>query len=276
MGIDTDLTLTGRLLEGRQVVITGAASEGGIGQATAKLFVEHGARPAILDMDQAASEAMAERVGGGAIGIQCDITKKIDCDNAVARTLKEFGRIDILINNAGITHSTRIMDATPEDFDLLQAVNVRGGFFMSQAVIPHMRERGSGNIVFLSSVAGQRGGGLYGSTHYAASKAAVLGMAKALGRELAEEGIRVNAVAPSLIKTDVSAMTKFYPPNAFSTQGTKVVDSAEKRGGFEQGVPMKRSGNIWEVAGAILFLASDLSSYMTGTNVDVNGGFHIY
>ena len=276
MSLGTDLVLSGQLLKGKKVVITGAASEEGIGQATARLFVEHGARPAILDMDREASEAMAKKVGGNSIGLTCDVSRKQDCEDAIAAVVEEFGHIDVLVNNAGITHSSRIMDAAQEDFDLLHAVNVRGGFFMSQAVIPHMRKRAQGVIVFLSSVAGQRGGGLYGSSHYSASKAAVLGLAKALGRELAEDGIRVNSVAPSLIKTDVDAMTRFYPSSAFSTQGSKVTDSAEKRGTFEQGVPMRRSGNIWEVAGAILFLASDLSSYMTGATIDVNGGFHIH
>lgn len=253
------LRLNGRLLEHRIAIITGGASERGIGKATAKLFSAHGARVALLDLESRQISAALKEIPGDHLGIECDVTAKEQCQKAIDTALKTFERIDILVNNAAVSKGSRIMDTTLAEYDLVQNVNVKGSFLMSQAVIPHMRAQHSGNIVCLASVAGQRGGGLYGSAHYAASKAGVIGLGKALARELAEDGIRVNVVSPSLIKTD-------------SSPG----DSPERRARFEKDVPMGRSGNIWEVAGAILFAASDLSGYITGATIDVNGGFHIH
>ncbi len=253
------LRLHGKLLEGRTAIITGAASERGIGKATAKLFAMHGARVAIVDLDQGEVNAAVKTVPGNHIGIVCDVTNKAQCGQAVAQAIAAFERVNILVNNAAVSKGTRILDVTLAEYDLVQDVNVKGTFLMSQAIVPHMRANRSGNIVCLASVAGQRGGGLYGSSHYAASKAGAIGLGKALGRELAADNIRVNVVSPSLIKTDGS-------PN----------DSSERRAQFEKDVPLRRSGSVWEVAGAILFAASDLSGYCTGATIDVNGGFHIH
>ena len=255
----TDVRRTGELLAGRTAIISGGASRRGIGKATAELFAAHGARTAILDLDPRACEAVAEEIGGGSIGIGCDIRDHAACAAAVERVADTFGGLDILVNNAGVGSGAPILEITPEEFDRVHAVNVRGTFFLSQAAIPVMQSRGGGRIVCLASVAGQRGGGLYGSTHYAASKAGVIGLAQGMARELAPSNILVNVVSPSLIATDGS-------PN----------DSPERRSAFEKGVPLRRSGTAREVAGAILFLASDLSGYVTGAVLDVNGGFHIH
>ena len=256
---ETDVRRTGELLAGRTAIISGGASRRGIGKAAAELFAAHGARTAILDLDTRACEAVAEEVGGGSIGVGCDIRDHSACVAAVERVVGAFGGLDILVNNAGVGSGAPILDITPEEFDRVHAVNVRGTFFLSQAAIPIMQSRGGGRIVCLASVAGQRGGGLYGSTHYAASKAGVIGLAQGMARELAPSNILVNVVSPSLIATDGS-------PN----------DSPERRAAFEKGVPLQRSGTAREVAGAILFLASDLSGYVTGAVLDVNGGFHIH
>lgn len=254
------LRLHGKLLEGRTAIITGAASERGIGKATAKLFAMHGARVAIVDLDRKQVDAAVKTVAGNNhIGLVCDVTSQGQCSETVAQAIAAFGRVDILVNNAAVSKGTRILDVSLAEYDLVQDVNVKGTFLMSQAIVPHMRSNSAGNIVCLASVAGQRGGGLYGSSHYAASKAGAIGLGKALGRELAADNIRVNIVSPSLIKTDGS-------PN----------DSAQRRVQFEQDVPLRRSGSVWEVAGAILFAASDLSGYCTGATIDVNGGFHIH
>ena len=251
--------LSGQLLDGRAVVITGAASAAGIGRATAKLFAAHGARVAVLDIDGAGAKKTASEIGPQHIGLACDVTQRDSCATAVEQVLRAFGTIAILVNNAAVARGTRIADVTQEEYDEVHAINVRGTFFMSQLVLPTMRVARSGNIVCLASVAGQRGGGLYGSAHYAASKGGVIGLGKAMARELAPDGIRVNIVSPSLIKTDGS-------PN----------DSPERRAAFEKEIPMGRSGSVWDVAGAILFAASDLSGYTTGATIDVNGGFHIH
>ncbi len=252
-------TLSGRLLEGRTAVITGGASVNGIGRATAQLFAAHGARVAILDIDGRGAAAVAESLGSMHLGIACDVTSRENCATAIQHVSQTFPMIDVLINNAALSKGTRILDVTDAEYDAVMDVNLRGTFMISQEVLPGMRARQSGTIVCLSSVAGQRGGGLYGSAHYAASKAAVIGLAKGMARELAPEGIRVNVVSPSLIKTDSSPS-----------------DSPERRAAFEKDVPMRRSGTVWEVAGTVLFAASDLSGYVTGATIDVNGGFHIH
>ena len=256
---ETNVRRTGELLAGRTAIISGGASRRGIGKATAELFAAHGARTAILDLDARACEAVAVEIGGGSIGVGCDIRDHAACVAAVERVVEAFGGLDILVNNAGVGSGAPILEITPEEFDRVHAVNVRGTFFLSQAAIPFMQSRGGGRIVCLASVAGQRGGGLYGSTHYAASKAGVIGLAQGMARELASSNILVNVVSPSLIATDGS-------PN----------DSPERRAAFEKGVPLQRSGTAREVAGAVLFLASDLSGYVTGAVLDVNGGFHIH
>jgi NAD(P)-dependent dehydrogenase (short-subunit alcohol dehydrogenase family) len=139
-------------------------------------------------------------------------------------------------------------------------VNLRGTFHMLQALTPHVRARGSGVIVCLASVAGQRGGGIFGGPHYAASKAGVVGLAKAMARELAPDGIRVNAVAPSMIDTDIF--------------GGAMID--ERREEIRRTVPLGRIGTVRDIAGVCLFLASDLSAYVTGAVIDVNGGAQIH
>ena len=253
-----DKRLSGQLLQGRNIVITGAGSANGIGRATAKLFAAHGARIAALDIDEGGALETAALIGSEHLGLACDVASEDRCHSAIDSVLRTFGRIDVLVNNAAIAKGTRIADVTPSEYDLVHDINLRGTFFMSQAVLPSMRAARSGNIVCLASVAGQRGGGLYGSAHYAASKGGVIGLSKAMARELAPDGIRVNTVSPSLIKTDGS-------PN----------DSPERRAQFEKDIPLGRSGTVWEVAGAILFVVSDLSGYVTGATIDVNGGFHM-
>ena len=152
------------------------------------------------------------------------------------------------------------MDIQPENYDAVLDVNLRGTLYMTQALIPHMRERQSGSIVNISSVSAQRGGGIFGGPHYSAAKAGILGLTKASARELAPDGIRVNAVCPGFIATDI-------------TQGKLTPEMLE---GIKAGIPLGRAGRADEVAGCCLFLASELSSYVTGSEVDVNGGSLIH
>lgn len=248
------------LLNGQTAIITGAASARGLGKATAQLFAEHGARIAILDLDAAQAEDAAADIGEGHIGLACDVTRKADCEAAVATVLDAFGQIDILVNNAGITQPLRIMDITHENYDAVLDVNLLGTLNMSQSVIPHMRGRKSGKLINMSSVSAQRGGGIFGGPHYSAAKAGILGLTKAMARELAPDGIRSNAICPGFIATDI-------------TGGKLTPEMMEQ---ILNGIPMGRAGEAADVAGCALFLASDLSAYVTGSEIDVNGGSLIH
>lgn len=248
------------LLEGRTAVISGAASRRGIGLATARLFAEHGARVAILDIDGAAAAAAAAELGSRHIGVACDVADKASCDAAARTVLEAFGHVDILINNAGVTQPVKIMEIDEASWDRILDINTKGVLFLSQAFIPHMRSRRKGTIACMSSVSAQRGGGIFGGPHYSAAKAGVLGLAKAMARELGPDGIRVNCVTPGLIQTDIT--------------GGKLTD--EMRVEIAKGIPLARLGEASDVAGCYLFLASDLSAYVTGAVIDVNGGMLIH
>ena len=248
------------LLTGKTAVISGAASPRGIGLCTARLFAEHGARVAILDLAEGASrEAAASLPGEGHVGLACDVTDKHACIAAARTVLERFGQVDILVNNAGITQPIKFLDIAPENYDAVLDVSLRGMLYLSQAFIPSMRAHG-GSIICMSSVSAQRGGGIFGGPHYSAAKAGVLGLAKAMAREFGPDGIRVNSVTPGLIQTDITA--------------GRLTDTM--RADILKGIPLNRLGDAADVAGACLFLASDLSSYLTGTAIDVNGGMLIH
>ena len=248
------------LLEKKFAVITGAASPRGIGKATARAFASNGARVAILDLNADAASAAAADIGPEHIGLACDVTKKPDAERAIQQVLGKFGRIDILVNNAGITQPLKIMEIQPDNYDAVTDVSLRGSLYMSQAVIPHMRNRKTGSIICLSSVSAQRGGGIFGGPHYSAAKAGILGLTRAMARELGGEELRVNSVTPGLIQTDITA--------------GKLTEAMKKE--ILKGIPLNRLGEATDVANCILFLASDLSSYLTGVTLDINGGMLIH
>ena len=249
------------LLKNRTAIITGAASPRGLGLATAKLFAEHGARVLLLDLDAGAAEQAARGLQGtGHYGARCDVTDKSECEAAAALALTRFGHIDVLVNIAGITSPQRLLEVTPESYTKVMDVNMRGTLYMTQEVVPSMQARKSGSIVNMSSVSAQRGGGVFGGSHYSAAKAAILGYTKAAARELGSDNIRVNAICPSFIDTDITAGMM----------------TPERMAGIIASVPMGRPGHAHEVAGCVLFLASDLASYVTGAEIDINGGSHIH
>jgi NAD(P)-dependent dehydrogenase (short-subunit alcohol dehydrogenase family) len=247
------------LLKNRVAAITGAASPRGIGRAMAQVFADHGARVVILDLNDEAAAAAAKDIGPDHLGLACDVTNKSDCERAAQAALERFGQIDILVNNAGITQPLKFMEIQPENYDAVLDVSLRGTLYMSQAVVPQMRKQRSGSIVCISSVSAQRGGGIFGGPHYSAAKAGVLGLARAMARELGPDNIRVNSVTPGLIQTDIT--------------GGKI---AEMKDEILKGIPLNRLGNAVDVANACLFLGSDLSSYLTGITLDVNGGMLIH
>ena len=250
-----------RLLNGKIAIVTGAASRRGLGKATATLFAEHGATVAITDLnaDDAASAA-ADLPGTDHIGLAGDVTDKAACRSVADSVLDRFGRIDILVNNAGITQPLKLQEINPENYEAVTDVSLRGTLYMSQCVIPAMRAQQSGSIINLSSVSAQRGGGIFGGPHYSAAKAGVLGLTKAMARELAPDNVRSNAICPGLVATDI----------------TKGMMSEEMHAQILADIPMGRVGEASDVAGCALFLASDLSAYCTGTEIDVNGGALIH
>ncbi len=248
------------LLDGKVAMISGAASARGIGLATAPLFPKHGARVVILDPDGDAAPAPAAAIGSDHRGYACNVADKAACERAAAQAVAEFGQIDILINNAGITQPAKTLDIDPASWERILDVNLRGVLYLSQAVLPQMLKQKAGSIACMSSVSAQRGGGILGGPHYSAAKAGVLGLAKAMARELGPDGIRVNCVTPGLINTDIS----------------KGKISDEQKAEIARTIPLNRLGAADDVAGAYLFLASDLSAYITGAVIDVNGGMLIH
>jgi NAD(P)-dependent dehydrogenase (short-subunit alcohol dehydrogenase family) len=248
------------LLDNKVVIVTGAASQRGIGKATARALVEQGAKVVILDLREDEAKSAAADLGDGHLGLACDVTDKDACVAAARATLEKYGRIDGLVNNAGITQPVRTLDISSEHFDAIMDVNLRGTLYMSQAVLPVMKEQASGSIVCMSSVSAQRGGGIFGGPHYSAAKAGVLGLARAMAREFGPNNIRVNSITPGLIQTDIT--------------GGKL--TTEMRADIIKGIPLSRLGEATDVANACLFLVSDLSTYLTGITLDVNGGMLIH
>jgi NAD(P)-dependent dehydrogenase (short-subunit alcohol dehydrogenase family) len=248
------------LLKNKVAIVTGAASLLGIGWATAKRFADEGARVALLDIHEDGIKAAAAAIGGAHRGYVCDVRDAARCGQVVEQILLEFGQVDILVNNAGVSQAKRLMDASAEDYDLVMDVSLRGAFNMSRAVVPHFRSRKRGNIACMGSIAAQRGGGLVGGPHYSAAKGAVQTLAKALARELGPDGIRVNAVAAGTIDTPLL--------------DGKITDETKQQ--IAEGTPLRRLGTPRDIADAFLFLASDMSSFITGVVLDVNGGNHIH
>ncbi|MGF6525039.1 SDR family NAD(P)-dependent oxidoreductase [Variovorax sp. PvP013] len=248
------------LLKDRVALVTGGAGLNGLGFATARMMAEQGARVVIADLERADPAGAAARLGAHHLGVVADVTDRASCDAAVAAALARCGRIDILVNNAGITQPRKVADITGADYDAVLDVSLRGTLYMSQAVLPAMRSARSGSIVCISSVSAQRGGGILGGPHYSAAKAGVLGLARAMARECGIDGVRVNCVTPGLIATDINK---------------GLIPDDRMRGILDQ-IPLDRIGEPADVAGCVVFLASDLAKYCTGVTLDVNGGMLIH
>ncbi len=243
------------LLKDRIAIVTGAASRRGIGKAAARRFVEEGARVAIFDLDAAAAAAAAADLGPDNIGLACDVRDPARCKAAAAEVINQLGRVDILVNNAGVSQPDKLMEISQENFDLVIDVSLRGSLNMAQAVVPGMQAQRSGAIISIGSVAAQIGGGIFGGPHYSAAKGGIHSLTKSMARELAPFAIRANAIAPGTIDTDIFA--------------GKLDD---KKAGIIANIPLGRLGTPEDIANGCLFLASDLSSYITGLILDINGG----
>jgi NAD(P)-dependent dehydrogenase (short-subunit alcohol dehydrogenase family) len=255
------------LLKDKVCVVTGAASLRSIGYATAELFAEHGAKVVVVDLvmdDKVLSDiqsAIEQRVQRpvSVNGLRCDISKAADCESMVRQVVELHGTVDCLVNSAGIVKTQSLLDISPKDLDVMLDVNLKGAFYLCQSVLKVFVERRAGNIVNVASLAAQRGGGLVGGPHYAASKGGVLSLTRSIAREFGALGIRANAICPAMIETPM-------------LDGL----SAERLQAIVDGIPLKRTGSTRELAGACLFLASELSGFVTGATIDVNGGTHIH
>jgi 3-oxoacyl-[acyl-carrier protein] reductase len=247
----------GKTLAGKVAIVTGGTR--GIGLAIARLLAEDGASVVVSGRDAARLDAAVkelESLGAPAMAVAADAAKREDADRLVEATRERFGRIDVLVNNAGITRDQLLVRMKDDDWDQVLDTNLRGVFLMTRAVGKVMMRQKSGRIINIASTAGAMGNP--GQVNYSAAKAGVIGLTKAAGRELAHWNILVNAVAPGLIETDMAASIP-----------------AEAREAMLQQVPLKRIGQAREVAEVVRFLAGDGASYITGQTIHVNGGMYV-
>ncbi|PIR01857.1 MAG: hypothetical protein CO031_01235 [Candidatus Nealsonbacteria bacterium CG_4_9_14_0_2_um_filter_37_38] len=248
------------LLRGKVAIITGARR--GMGKSHALKLAKAGAKIVVSDISLEECQKVVKEIekgGGKALAVKCDVTKREQVDEMVKKTIKKFGRIDILVNNAGICQFKPFLELTEEDWDKTLDINLKGYFLCAQAAAKEMAKQKSGVIVNIASIAmGQVGVGFPNLTHYSASKGGIVGMTEALAVELAPYNIRVNAVAPGVIETPMVDPLKSDP---------KTMEATLAR------IPLHRMGRTEEVSNLVLFLASDTSSYMTGSTVVIDGGW---
>jgi 3-oxoacyl-[acyl-carrier protein] reductase len=250
-----------KLLEGKTAIITGAAR--GIGESIALMFAAEGANVAftyVSDSSKERATALETKLNGMGVKAKAYQTNAGDfaaCETFVGEVLKEFGSIDICVNNAGISKDNLLLRMTPEQWDEVMAVNLKSVFNMTKQVIRPMMKAKSGSIINMSSVIGEMGNA--GQSSYAASKAGVIGFTKSIAKELGSRNIRCNAIAPGFVETDMTSYLK---------DG----EGSEK---YKAGIPLGRFASTGEIAKVTLFLASDLSSYVTGQVISVCGGMNI-
>ena len=237
-------------LAGKVAIVTGAGQ--GMGKAIALLLASKGIKVIIADINEVVAYKVADEIDG--LGVKVDVTKEEQVENMVKATLEKYGSIDILVNNAGILRPTRINDITKTEWDLVLDVNLNGTFLCTKAVLKTMKKNSYGRIINMSSSAG-RSVSTLGGAHYTAAKAGVLGLTRAVAKEMAPFGITVNSVCPGLIDTEM----------------VRSDCSTEQIKKYEDSFPIPRLGTPEEVAALVLFLISD-ATYITGAAIDINGG----
>lgn len=239
-------------LKNKNILITGSAR--GIGRCTAEEMAKEGANIVVSDIDIDECEETVnylKQFGTNCKAYRLDVSNLEGLKPFVTIVEQEIGAIDVLVNNAGVTSTSQILDLMPEEWDEIMNINIKGAFFLSQELYSRMRERGKGRIINIGSISGERGA-KYAGAHYSISKAAVIMMTKVFAKHAVDSGVTVNTVSPGMISTEMSKRL-----------GTQIDPND---------VPMNRFGTTAEVAQAILFLASDKASYITGQNISVNGG----
>jgi len=244
-------------LDGKVALITGAAS--GFGEGTARLFAREGAKVIIADLNEAGAQRVAGEIGANALAVQADVSRREDIQRIVQEGVEKFGALDIVINNAAITHKNQsLMDVDEATFDRMFAVNVKSIYLMAQAVVPVMRQQGKGVILNIGSTAGIRP--RPGLTWYNGSKGAVNVLSKSMAVELAPDKIRVNAICPVMGVTGLFELFMGLP------------DTPENRQKFQSTIPLGRFCQPEDIAAAALFLASDAAEFITGVELPVDGG----
>lgn len=241
-------------LSGKTAIITGSAR--GIGLAIATRFAQAGSNVVICDLDQDAVDRVAAGLETDAIGVKADVTSADDVAALFEQTVSKFGRVDIVVNNAGITRDTLLVRMAEKDWDMVLDINLKGAFLVTKSAAKLMMKQRSGRIINISSVVGLNGNA--GQVNYAASKAGLIGLTKSVAKELGTRGVTVNAVAPGFIETEMTE---------------SLSEAARKQ--FLDHILMKRAGSPDDVASTVLFLASDLAAYTTGQVLSVDGGMSI-
>lgn len=244
------------LLDGKVTVVTGGAQ--GIGFEIARTFIKEGATVVIGDINETVGVAAAAELGGDSVArfISCDVRHSDQVEAMLDIAESAFGPVDVMVNNAGMTRDATMRNMTEQDFDDVIAVHLKGAWNGTRAAAARMRERETGSIVNISSISGKVG--MLGQTNYSAAKAGIVGLTKAAAKEVAFKNVRVNAVQPGLIRT---AMTEAMPERVWNSKLAEI--------------PMGRAAEPSEVASVVVFLASDMSSYLTGTVLEITGGRHI-
>lgn len=245
------------MLEDRVAIVTGAAS--GFGAEISRHYVAEGAKVVVSDMNEAGAKKVAAELGDNAIAVKCDVSLSADVNSLVAAAIKEFGKVDIVVNNAGYTHKNRpLLEVDEATFDRMFDVNVKSIFLMTHAVVPEMRKNGKGVIINVGSVSGIRP--RPGLVWYSGSKAAANLISKAMAVELGPDNIRVNAICPVMSPTGMIADFMGMP------------DTPENRAKFVGNIPLGRLATPTDIAKAALYLASDQAEFITGIELPVDGG----
>jgi NAD(P)-dependent dehydrogenase (short-subunit alcohol dehydrogenase family) len=251
-------------LDGRVAVVTGAGS--GIGRGIAAVLAREGAELVLTDLDESSAQAVADAFGGTAL--QHDVTSWDSCERVVARVLEGTGRIDVLVNNAGVSKSVPFHELDEAEWDRVHDVNAKGVFLCCRAVVPHMMERRSGRIVNVSSMVGKEAIPLF--VHYCASKFAVIGLTQGLAKELAPFAVNVNAVCPGVVRTPL------WEPLLDQLSESKSISREQAWQEFVDGIPLGRPQEPEDIGEVVAFLASDRARNMTGQGINVTGGMQLH